>query len=153
MKDYFIKLFEYNHWANQLVLNVLKDNQVQDEYCLKMFSHVINAQFIWHRRIVEVSNEYKIWDIWSFEEMHNSLQNNYELWMQYLSQLTDNELNRTFAYTNSAGDSFENIVEDALAHLVNHATYHRAQVAKRLRDLDIKPAHTDYISYRRAKKN
>lgn len=151
MKSYFFKLFAYNHWANLRVLEVLKNNHIQDEYCLKSFSHVINAQFIWHRRIAEIPNDYKIWDIWTFEQMQASLDNNLSLWTTYINQLTDDELNRAFQYKNSAGDAFENIVEDSLAHLVNHATYHRAQVAKRLRDIGIIPVNTDFITYRREK--
>ncbi|MCS6822344.1 MAG: DinB family protein [Microscillaceae bacterium] len=147
MKEYFLRLFAYNLWANEITLDSLKKYKITDDYCLQMFSHIVNAQYIWHRRLTEQPNDYKIWDKWSIEQMQNALTENHALWQTYLNKLTPQELSRTFEYKNSAGDTFTNNVQDCLVHLINHATYHRAQVAKRLRELGFVPQNTDYITY------
>ena len=147
MNEYFLKLYRYNDWANHTVLKLLERSQVTDEYALKNFSHVLNAQFIWFRRVANHANDYKIWDILSFEKMHQSIPVANILWMDYLAQATPEEFAREITYTNSAGDTFHNVVQDCIAHQVNHATYHRAQVAKRLRDVGVLPINTDYITY------
>ena len=145
--SYIQKLYAYNDWANKELLASLEQQQITDEYCLKMFSHVINAQFIWHRRVSEQSNEYKIWDVWNFTEIHQALADNYSRWQTYFTQLTEEELARTFSYQNSAGDSFVSRVLDCVMHCVNHATHHRAQVGRRLRELGHTPPSIDYIVY------
>ena len=147
LKQYLSQLYAYNDWANKKILNLLEKNKVQDEFCNKFFSHTINAQFIWHKRVSNLQNDYKIWDIWTHEQMTASLEDNYLKWQAYLAQVDESELQRRISYQNSAGDSFDNCVFDCVVHLVNHATYHRAQVAKRLRDIDIVPENTDYITY------
>jgi uncharacterized damage-inducible protein DinB len=146
--SYIKKLYAYNDWANKELLKCLSSQNVQDEFCLKMFSHVINAQFIWHRRMSEENNDYKIWDVWSFEQMQTALADNLTRWQVYFDKLNDVELERVFSYKNSAGDSFQSRVLDCIMHCVNHATHHRAQVGKRLRELGLTPPPSmDYIVY------
>ncbi len=146
--SYIQKLYAYNDWANKEVLKTLQNQAVTDEYCLKMFSHVLNAQFIWHRRVTEITNTYKIWDVWSFEQLQTAIDDSYAGWKSYIDVLQEAELERTFSYQNSAGDSFQSRVLDCLMHCVNHATHHRAQVGRRLRELGlIPPPSVDYIAY------
>lgn len=147
MNEYFKRLYLYNDWANRTILELLEKNQIRDEFIIKWFSHVINAQFIWLRRVASHQNAYKIHDIHPFEQLHQSLDENQQLWLDYLEKATPEEFARVISYSNSAGDQFTNVVQDCLAHCVNHATYHRAQVAKVSRDIGIVPPNTDYITY------
>jgi uncharacterized damage-inducible protein DinB len=147
LNDYFIRLYHYNDWANRQVLELLEKNNVTNEFAIKNFSHVINAQFIWLRRVAGHQNSYKIWEVLSFEQMHQSLDECHRLWLEYLQKATPEEFTRVFSYSNSAGDAFHSVVLDCVAHNVNHATYHRAQVAKALRDISVIPVNTDYITY------
>lgn len=41
-------------------------------------------------------------------------------------------------------------IKDIMFHIVNHSTYHRAQIATELKDHGIEPLKTDYILYKRA---
>jgi len=150
---YIEKLYAYNDWANRQVLASLTNQEVQDEYCLKMFSHLINAQFIWYRRVSGQSNDYKIWDTWNFEQLGQALTDSQLLWKSYIATLTEAELERAFSYQNSAGDSFTSRVLDCVMHCVNHGTHHRAQVGRRLRELGLVPISTDYITYCRITDN
>ena len=145
--SYIKKLYAYNNWANKLVLESLESQQVADEYCFKMFSHGLNAQFIWHRRVSHQPNDYKIWDIWNSEQLAQAIANSALDWTSYIDTLDEAELERVFSYQNSAGDSFTSRVLDCVMHCVNHATHHRAQVGRRLRELGYIPTSTDYITY------
>ena len=62
-------------------------------------------------------------------------------------QADETELQRLISYTNSLGDKYDSMVHDILTHAVVHASYHRAQVATRLRDHGLEPVNSDFITY------
>jgi len=69
----------------------------------------------------------------------------------FLSTLDDAALERIIGYRNLAGVPGESALWEMLAHVVNHASYHRGQVTTLLRQLGAAPpASTDLIAYRRA---
>lgn len=153
MKAYFHKLFTYNHWANETTLQTLKSNNIQDGEAVKIFSHVINAQYIWFSRITGNKELHKpVWSVHSLETIGTYLPENFSLWMDYIDALIEEELGRTINYSNSEGHQFHNVVGDMLPHLVNHASYHRGQVAKLVRQAGFAPTNTDYITWCRTVK-
>lgn len=54
---------------------------------------------------------------------------------------------RIIKYSNSTGTVFETAVSDILLHVFNHGTYHRAQIAKEMKQHNIEPINTDYIQF------
>ena len=68
-------------------------------------------------------------------------------WQSVLDGRAATDLDQPIAYTNSKGISFETPLRDLLSHVVNHSTHHRAQIALVLRDANIAPPLTDYISF------
>lgn len=140
-------MFIYNGWANQIVIDTLMQANITDEYIVKIMSHIINAQFTWLGRIINYPHNYSIWGILSIEQIQKSSQENNGLWLDYLAKTTPEELTRNASYSNSSGEYFETAIIDIMAHVINHSTYHRAQIAKALRDLGIAPPNTDYITY------
>jgi uncharacterized damage-inducible protein DinB len=66
-----------------------------------------------------------------------------------LYALLNSDLNQIVKYANPEGGFFENKISDILFHLVNHSTYHRAQIAMQFRLNDIKPPVTDFIAFKR----
>jgi uncharacterized damage-inducible protein DinB len=59
------------------------------------------------------------------------------------------DFNREMTYKNYVGDLYTNNVEMIMIHLVNHSSYHRAQVAMLLRQKGFEPINTDFITYDR----
>ncbi|WP_254244926.1 DinB family protein [Hymenobacter sp. BRD67] len=59
----------------------------------------------------------------------------------------DTELNRHIQYSNSQGDAFDSQVSDILTHCVVHASYHRGQVATKMREAGLEPVNSDFITY------
>jgi uncharacterized damage-inducible protein DinB len=155
MKKYFRRLFIYNDWANETILNNLKAINLEEESdALKITSHLINAQFIWLSRInSDTSLHIPAWKLHPLSELNSLAKKATALWLPYIDDLTDQELERSFNYGNSAGDKFTNTVGDALPHIVNHASYHRGQVAKLIRAKGFDPVNTDFITYARSVEN
>jgi len=148
MKDYFVKLYQYNQWANGRVLACLENQKVEDEKILTIMSHVVSALFIWLSRIEGKSPEaYPLWKQYSLVEL---LKMNDEITNRWLKFVQDTEdFNRELVYNNYVGDPYKNNVEQIMIHLVNHSTYHRAQVALLLRQKGFEPINTDFITYDR----
>jgi uncharacterized damage-inducible protein DinB len=153
MKEYFIRLFKYNDWANNLVLDTLSKNTFRDPEIFKIFSHVINAQFIWMSRISGNKSIHKpVWSLHTLEDLKKYSKEISARWLEYLSKLDEKELQRSISYSNSEGQAFSNTVSDMLPHIVNHASYHRGQVNKLIRREGFPVHNTDYITYRRVVK-
>jgi uncharacterized damage-inducible protein DinB len=68
-----------------------------------------------------------------------------EHWDAYLARLTDEELARSFEYKSLDAGRFRNRVEDILAQLFGHSSYHRGQIAMLVRAAGGEPAVTDLI--------
>jgi len=148
MKTYFLKLYQYNQWANKRVLDCLQSQQVADERTLTIMSHVISALFIWLNRIEGKPNDaYPLWKQYSVAELIKLNAEITERWLKFVTETDD--FNRMLVYNNYVGDPYKNNVEQIMIHLVNHSTYHRGQVAMMLRQNGLEPINTDFITYDR----
>jgi len=148
MKSYFLKLYEYNAWANRRVLRALKSQQVEDEKILTIFSHLLSAQFLWLHRIKGLAPApYELWKQYDLSKLSQMVEESATAWLAYISETES--FDRILKYHNYTGDYFENNVEHIMMHLVNHGTYHRGQVALLLRQRGFEPVNTDFITYDR----
>lgn len=148
MKKYFLKLYQYNQWANKRVFDCLQKQNVNDEKTLTIMSHVVSALFIWLSRIEGKSPAaYPLWEKYSLVDL---VKMNSEITGRWLKFVEDNDsFDRVLVYNNYVGDPYENNVEQIMIHLVNHSTYHRGQVAMMLRQNGLEPVNTDFITYDR----
>lgn len=147
MKPFLTELFEYNHHTNQKLADFFISSRDKiSEKALKLFSHVISAHQIWNNRIEPVQTPYGVWQVHQIHDFANIDRKNYEQTLQLLDTI---DLNKTIRYANSKGQTFDNIVRDILFHIINHSTYHRAQIATEFRTSGLQPLATDYIFYKR----
>jgi uncharacterized damage-inducible protein DinB len=148
MKAYFLKLYQYNAWANKRVLGSLSQQEVTDEKILTLMSHVVSAQFIWLGRIQDQPiDQYPLWKKYSLAELLPMAEEVGTKWLKFVEE-TDN-FNRELTYRNYVGNPYINNVEHIMMHLVNHSTYHRGQVALLMREKGYEPINTDFITYDR----
>ena len=70
-------------------------------------------------------------------------------YIDYVSKLTQQDLERVIRYKNLTGEEFSNPLWQILHQLSNHATYHRGQIVTLLRQLGAKPVSTDLIVFYR----
>lgn len=144
---YLTNLFEYNLFAStQLLTQLVNNESAQTEKALKLAAHILNAQTIWNSRMMGVPQPFGPWQIQQPTTFLATMKREHELSLHIIN--TKN-LQDTLTYTNSLGNTYTNTFEDVLIHIVNHCTYHRAQIATEIKQAGIAPAVTDYIAYKR----
>jgi uncharacterized damage-inducible protein DinB len=145
------KLGAYNVWANAKLLahldGLVAGGQEIPAVCLRLFSHVLNAQHIWIARLTGTQSPVKVWQEHTLEVLHQLHEQTSERFHQMIIDADEAELFRTITYTNSVGEAYVSQVSDIMTHVPVHANYHRAQVATRLRENDLEPINTDFITY------
>lgn len=148
MKRYFLKLYQYNYWANKRVLENLSHQRVADEKILSLMGHIVAAQFLWLHRIKGLpAPDVKLWDTYQLGRLTEMAEKAGQQWMEFVESTED--FNREMTYRNYTGDPYTNNVEMVMIHLVNHSSYHRAQIALLLRQKGLEPVNTDFITYDR----
>ena len=149
-RDHFIHLFKYNDWATRLCIESIKKPKKKIDKAEELLSHIISAQRIWLNRILGKDIQLDPWDKHSLEEcMQLSTEITAE-WINYLEGMGDTDVDKRIEYKNTKGDKFSNAIKDMIVQVINHSTYHRAQIAMLVRQAGGEPAKTDYIIYQRS---
>jgi uncharacterized damage-inducible protein DinB len=147
MKLFFEELFGYNHAMNQKLIASLDEHRERvPERSVKLVNHILNAQQVWNNRINPGEDSCGVWEIRSFAELRtiDDLNNKRSCFI-----VKNYDFAREIAYTNSKGQAFKNTVRDILFHIINHSTYHRAQIATGMKQIGLEPLISDYIFYKR----
>jgi uncharacterized damage-inducible protein DinB len=148
MKRYFLKLYQYNAWANKRVLDALTRQKVSDEQILTLMGHIVAAQFLWLHRIKGLPPpDVRLWGTYQLSELVDLAEKAGKQWLEFVANTED--FDREMTYKNYVGDDYTNNVEMVMIHLVNHSSYHRAQIAMLLRQKSLEPINTDFITYDR----
>lgn len=151
MKNHYHTMFAYNQWANRLFLDCLSNNTVANAKVFLLMSHLLTAEEIWLCRLKgEAAPHERLWHEYPLAELRAKVRKNTEAWNNWLSELTEQALSQGITYRNTKGAEFTTAVADILNHVINHGTYHRAQIASLLRLEMVDPPVSDYIQYVRA---
>lgn len=137
-------LLKYTEVADKRMIGAML-SATPSERAVALFSHILNAQHIWAHRILGLEVQYSPWQVHAASDFGRISENNV---IKLGSIFSNRALNTITTYTSAAG-VFSNSVADILFHVVNHSTYHRAQVATELREGGITPPVTDYIILKR----
>jgi uncharacterized damage-inducible protein DinB len=140
-------LAAYNQWANQRVQQTLEN--LGDEVpavSLHLWSHLLNAQVVWLSRIEHLESPVGVFDEHTLAECREMHESTVEQLIALAASSPEN-LAETITYTNTKGEAFENSLHDILMQVLNHSTYHRAQIAINLRQSGFTPVNTDYITF------
>ena len=116
---------------------------------MKLMSHLLLAQSNWYKRITGQQNDQPVWDIMALDKLLVELEENDILWLDYVRTLDPGYFGKSMNYHNMSGQPCRNSIQDTLTHVVNHATYHRGQIIRRVLELGHVPPSTDYIQYAR----
>ena len=148
MKKYFLKLYNYNYWSNKRVLGTIQKQDVSDAKILQLMGHVLAAQYLWLHRIKGLpAPDVKLWGEYSLDTLLNMAEDVGKQWLDFVEGTDD--FDRELTYRNYTNDPYTNNVENIMIHLVNHSSYHRAQVALLMRQKGLEPINTDFITYDR----
>ncbi|WP_353181787.1 DinB family protein [Parapedobacter lycopersici] len=147
MNAFFSELFSYNHHCNQQLAAYIAGHADRVSVrTVQLFSHVLNAQHIWNSRILGEPSDFGVWHTHTPEDFAPLNLRNYR---DTQSIIAGRDLDAVIQYATTRGGIFSNTTQDILFHTVNHATYHRGQIATDLRQSGLEPLATDYILYKR----
>jgi uncharacterized damage-inducible protein DinB len=127
------------------MMNIKKKNRKSEE----LLSHIISAQKIWLNRILGKDIVIDPWQMLTQKELVPQSTPVTADWINLLEGLHENDFERRIEYSNIKGEKFANTIKDIVVHVINHSTYHRAQIAQLVRQSGGEPAKTDYIVYQR----
>jgi len=144
--DQLRRLFDHAEWANAHVIAALESQTVAPDI-VELFAHVLGAEEIWLSRLEQRPSRLAVWPTLSVAQLAEVAQSNASSYRAYLDRLTPDDMPRLAAYKNSAGQAFETAIGDVLTHVAMHGSYHRGQVALRMRREGWEPAPTDFIAF------
>jgi uncharacterized damage-inducible protein DinB len=139
-------LFEYNFITNEQLMHYLQQAPQVPEQVLQLLSHIVNAHQIWLGRISNKPTR----AAWTINTLHDNQQWNTDNYFETKALLEEKDLETVITYTNTLGIAYSNAIKDILFHIINHSTYHRAQIASLMKANGIAPLATDYVIYKRS---
>ena len=149
MKSYFIRLFNYDQFANGQIAALIL-NTPQNQKAVQLMAHLLAAQQIWLKRCkAQPAPGGALWPDWPAEGLVEIMNTNHHEWMDYLETLQPQDFDKVVTYQNTAGLTFHDKLSDILAHLINHGTHHRAQAGQHLKLAGATLPASDYIFYAR----
>jgi uncharacterized damage-inducible protein DinB len=168
MRKQFIRLFDYDHFANRMIFKTIRGGGSPPK-AVRLMAHLLASSQAWLLRCEgESSAGINLWPEVAggdgpgpdteipenhvrLSSLEESIDNNHRAWIKFLEAETD--FDRTVTYLNQSGNSYSNGLSDLLAHLINHGTHHRAQIGQVLKAEGLEQLpNMDYIFYLRTKR-
>jgi len=143
----FVKLLNYQNWAFEQVVFAVIEQQVNQPQVVALINHILGAENIWLSRINQQPLPDPIFPNITQAEAWLALSKENHAQFLKLLQTIDDETAITYADLNA--NTHQSKVLDIIVHLVNHSTYHRGQIAAKMREAGHKPASTDFIIFSR----
>jgi uncharacterized damage-inducible protein DinB len=153
--------FRYSEWANARLLeaaaqvspeDAIRDSGISHVSLQGLLVHLYGADRLWYRRIVEGRSPSGLFDAEEDVSMLRALRDlpaQCRLWVEWADRLTDAEAVEIKHYGDMKGAARHEPTWAVVAHVVNHSTYHRGQIASVLKQLGHQPPGTDYIVWYR----
>jgi uncharacterized damage-inducible protein DinB len=153
-------LYQFNAWADRRLLDAcgaLSNEQFTRNLGSSFSSvrdtlvHLYGAEWVWNERFQGRSPSSLVSGAGypDLASVRAKLEEMDRYYIDFVSKLTQQDLDRVIRYKSFSGDEFSNPLWQSLHQVSNHATYHRGQVITMLRQLGVKPVSTDLIMYYR----
>jgi len=151
-------LLDYNVWANARMFDAVEP-LASDRLTMSVASsfpsiratigHIVVAEWVWLRRwLGESPGAAPAWATESsLAELKAKLERVEAERAAFIGGLTDADLDGVVGYRFVSGEAHSDPLGDLIRHVVNHAAYHRGQVATQLRQVGHTPFNTDLITY------
>jgi uncharacterized damage-inducible protein DinB len=145
MKEFFQELFAYSHSCQQRLVEIYDAHPGKiSAKALLLHSHILNAHRNWNARIHPSLSLVGVWQVHDPDNFTSIDRDNY---MNSLYILDHFDLGHEIDFVLSNGQALRNSVRNMLFQVVNHSTYHRAQIATELKNHDIPPLAADFIFF------
>ena len=143
-------LFEYDRWANARMFEAV-DALTGEQFATvrETLAHIVGVEWIWFQRCNGVNpTSTPAWmENPTRDILHAELRTIERDWASYVSALRDDDLQRVIEYVRLAGEPGSRKLVHLLQHVINHSTYHRGQVATRMREAGGTPIATDFLIF------
>ena len=164
-KQYFIELGEFNIWANNIVcgwLDKISEEQWKQPVVSSFTSiyetmlHMAASDKLWVERLNKLTQHELLVNTFngSKKELIDIWKNESVKFKQFIEALPAESINEKLAFKNTKGIPYNQPYWQLLAHIVNHATYHRGQLVTMLRQVGYTDLSSiDMTTYFRTKYN
>ena len=155
--DLITHLYEYNEWANTRLLEkaaslspdaVAWARGASFSSILGSFAHIAAAQIAWLERWLTGSNEVPTVELAKMPDLGTAraafLASHIGL-REFIAGLSADRLESGLRFQDSSGTAFKRPLWQLMAHVANHGTYHRGEIAMMLTDLGHSPGDLDFI--------
>ncbi|RRA99769.1 DinB family protein [Larkinella rosea] len=149
MKNYLLRLVDYEQWANRAIIDALGSVASPPHRAVELMGHVLSAQQVWMSRLTGEISYVAIWEDIPIAWMGETSDRNFQRLKSFLEGESEDKLTQTIAYKTSTGEPFESPLTDILLHLSHHAAYHRGQIVQLIRPQLTEAPKTDYIFWAR----
>lgn len=137
-----MELFEYNDYFNIKLIEAIQPNlEKLPKRAEEIMNHILNSHTFWNNRITG-KPDIPRWTVHPYDELLKINEVNHEI---TTSILETRDLEDRISFKNSKGGTSTVSIGDIYFHLVNHGSYHRAQLAILFRQSGLEPIQTDYI--------
>jgi uncharacterized damage-inducible protein DinB len=137
------RLFAYDAWANAEAAASIRAAGAPAT-AVRLIAHVAAAERLWKVRLDAAPESVIVWPDWTVDEAEAEMRRLAAEWKELAARLGPSDGRRAVGYVNSKGERWTTAVDDILAHVLLHSSYHRGQVAYVLRAAGETPAYTDY---------
>jgi len=147
LKQYLIDTFLFNDRSNKMILEKIKQLPDKTE-AIRFFSHLINSQNKWLKRIQVYPNDPKMdwWEpVYRLEELESKWNESLHHWIDFLNSLSENELYEERKFIGYDGAHWSVPLKDIALQLNYHSIHHRAQIQSIIRKQGLEPDFVDYI--------
>ncbi len=158
MIEQFMSFYRFNGWANQRILDAIKELPQSELHrdlggsfpsLHDAMLHLFWVELLFLRRwrglsTSDISEPPKMDTLDLMQAAWQELERDRE---QYLSGLTDSDLLQVIRYIDTRGRQLSSVLWQSLFHLINHSSFHRGQAVSKLRQLGRVPPSTDFVMF------
>ena len=147
MKQYLVETFLYNDHANKMLLEKIRLLPDKTE-AIRYFSHLINSQDKWLKRIEVYPEDPKMdwWEpVYELEQLEERWNKSLKAWIDFIESKAEQELFEEVRFKGFDGAHWSAVLKDIALQLNYHSIHHRAQVQTIIRQQGLQPDFIDYI--------
>jgi uncharacterized damage-inducible protein DinB len=156
IRDDLPSLFAFNRWADDRVIEAVRKLS-PEQYAAEpapgwasvraTLVHLFDATTIWSRRLdgQPVTSRLAEADLPTLADAERLMREGHDAFDRLIASVTPEQLASVWTYRNLQGETGRTPLWAVYRHVVNHATYHRGQVASKLKRFGVEPPSTDFV--------
>lgn len=156
MLNHFLGLSKYETWASSLTIDSIDTvpqsarATPQFQRAIQVMAHIQIARRVWLARLKNEAWRVDDWfPAWPIAESRRTALELDGAWGSFLASLTPADMDKPCRYASSEGVRYESSFSEIIAHVLNHSTYHRGQIARLVTEAGGRRAGTDLIAMTR----